>query len=735
MVRPPQPTPLEGLDTDAIAWARAQFPANAVEIVSQNNWAMTVCLHADATAAYLKILPPSQYDQIRRYAGLAERFPETAPRLLASAPERGWLLLADHGGELLDGEPSDLVAVAATLASVQQRAAADSPFLATLQAVDLAGALPQLLDFLDRPAEQTGAAHFLGPDAARRYMRLLGIHTDLIAKLVARADRLPMTLLHGDLHHGNAARHPDGHLVLFDWDEMAAGPAGLCLHGLLSGCAMGVALLHRMATGALAPPNEVGAVLTAYVETLAVSGYATRAELLDALPGALCAGQMRFIASFGRYPGDNELPAAADTLTARLEDLLDLCDWLASKQDQRVELTVKTYEAQQEWSRALRLTQDLLAHAPTDTALLRRYARLCERLGQRASAEEAWQELLRFVAQDQEALTHAAQLHLDRLDLGGCEQHLAQARAHGITSSALEELWTRLGLFKHCLAQGRSATGWPRVPVTERERDSGQLDASTQALVLHLFRQQGAVQLDGVFSLPAMQQLQEAFAQQHPAAQNGEKPQGVLQVGHRRYMLTMTLDSTFGSPALVASGLYLPVMKALLGGECILSAYTAVVSLPGSTDQDAHKDHTPLFEEQGWRRGLPTFAAQVVVPLLEMNALTGATAVYKGSQGHTDEAAAEALPFQEPQVPLGSCLLIDYAIAHFGRGNRSSQVRPILNLVYSRPWFRDCRNYDLQPPLRFGPARLSGLDEAVRPLVSWWDRECRAALQGFATAD
>lgn len=729
MQRRSVPAELPIRHADAVAWACAAWPAADIKTISQSNWATTYRLSNGAASSYLKVLPLSQGSQIQRYAALAERFPQETPRLLASAPDRGWILLEDHGGTPLEGEPADRVDVAIALANLQLKAASDTAWLAQLRTVRLDDAVSDLLDFLRRPAQLSGAAHFLGAATATRYARLLRHRADLLGALVARAEILPPTVSHGDVHLGNVARLADGRLVMFDWDELAAGPAGLCLHGLMSGCAVGTALLRRMAAGTPAPQTVEGAIVDAYIDVLVQGGYATRAELLEALPGAMCAGQMRFVTSFGRFPGDTDLEDAADTLNQRLSDLLDLCDWLASKDPAQAISSADDYESQAEWQRAHRLIQDKLAHSPSDAALLRRYAKLSERLGYRDTAAEAWQELLKFSKDDAEAFAQLVQFQLDRLDMEASHELLTLARSRGIDSAALRALGERASLLMDCLAQADAPHGWPRVPISPTERDRGQLDASTQALILHLFRQQGAVQLDGVFTPTAMEQLQQAFAQQHSRHLNSQSPEDVLQVGNRRYMLTMTLDATFGSPSIVASGLYLPLMKELLGDECILGAYTAVVSLPGSTDQDPHKDHTPLFEEDGWHEGAPTFAAQVIVPLLELNELTGATAVYKGSQGFSYEAAAEALPFQVPEVPLGSCLLVDYAVAHFGRGNRSDQVRPILNLVYARPWFRDCRNYHLQPPMRFAPGFLSTADDTVRPLVSWWDLECRAALK------
>jgi ectoine hydroxylase-related dioxygenase (phytanoyl-CoA dioxygenase family) len=193
-------------------------------------------------------------------------------------------------------------------------------------------------------------------------------------------------------------------------------------------------------------------------------------------------------------------------------------------------------------------------------------------------------------------------------------------------------------------------------------------------------------------------------------------------------MLTMELDETFGAEELVASNLVLPFMKGIMGKECILSAYTAVISLPGSDAQELHKDHSELFDEEGWHLKHPTFAAQIVVPLLTLDELTGATRVFKGTQRTPLNRSGNG-PHQDPVVPLGSGFFLDYSVAHYGMGNRSQQVRPILNLVYSRPWFRDCRNYHVQPPLRFSNHYFEAASDTTKKLVHWWALERKAAGQ------
>jgi hypothetical protein len=46
-------------------------------------------------------------------------------------------------------------------------------------------------------------------------------------------------------------------------------------------------------------------------------------------------------------------------------------------------------------------------------------------------------------------------------------------------------------------------------------------------------------------------------------------------------------------------------------------------------------------------------------------------------------------------------------------------VRPVLSLVYNRPWFRDCVNYELQEPLRISRSEFEQVPAAWRRLFAW----------------
>ena len=193
--------------------------------------------------------------------------------------------------------------------------------------------------------------------------------------------------------------------------------------------------------------------------------------------------------------------------------------------------------------------------------------------------------------------------------------------------------------------------------------------------------------------------------------------------GDETVRVTLELDEAFGNPELVASGLLMPFVRSQLGADCVMTTYTAVISLPGAKDQLMHKDFSPLFAEKGWKFKIPCWSLQAIVPLVPLNEATGGTAIWKGTQRLGKRRSRESADVHVPQVPLGSVLLVDYKTAHAGRANNSGQVRPIVCLAYARPWFRDSINHRRQPPLRFQSTYAATAPKKVLDLVGWWDRD------------
>jgi len=174
------------------------------------------------------------------------------------------------------------------------------------------------------------------------------------------------------------------------------------------------------------------------------------------------------------------------------------------------------------------------------------------------------------------------------------------------------------------------------------------------------------------------------------SAQAAKPPPNPFTVrGDARYEITPRLTNAFATPEVLANRMLVRLLGPLIGEDMHLSSVTLVVSHPGAGLQPVHRDGGHLFAEPGVSLNLPVFAVNLVLPLIDIDIVTGPTGVWPGShqwpssiQPRPDTVAACALK-------RGDCMLVDYRTLHTGLPNQSGRVRPILYLVYARSWFFD----------------------------------------------
>ncbi len=729
---------VQSIDADAQRWAHACFPFAHSALVADSPWARTHRLAGEHGVAYLKIVPPQQRAVLPAVAVLARHFAPRIPQVLAFDAQQGWMLSASHDGATLSYESAseDLRELAQAFARMQLQAAAAPEVLACLPRPDLATLLEQLLTFL-RPGPATApqgtdgvhADYFIGSEQALRFERALQQRRRLLEPYLAQAAALPLTLEHGDLRPPNAALLADGSCVLLDWDDAMLAPAGMSLHGLFSGCTMPTILLSGSPAAQAAAGTPGGLMIHGYIDTLAQGGYADVATLRRLLPAAMCSGMIQFIVNFARYPGTVARAGVRGTLLARLESLLDVCDLLTVRQASLTREFAADYEAHHEYGRAQHLLMDDAARYPHDAAVVQRLALVLHKRGDLESATEMYERALAL--QPDGAPLHAGlgAVLMDDLQMARSTEHLQRALALEPGLGAAQHSLARA----HAIAQMQLDAAQPeRMPIlryTDAERVGAEVAPALLALGASLFQTYGTLQVDNAFAREAIEHIQRTFFERYLPYFREDNHPDALRLGDKRYMLTVDIDETFGDPGLLGAPMVLPLIRKILGDDCVLGAYTAVISLPGSRDQRLHKDHPALFPETQWHFGLPCFATQIIIPLVPLNEFTGTTRFYKGSHLLPTEQA-EASGSQDPVVPLGSCLLTDYRCAHRGLGNRSDTVRPILTLIFNRPWFRDFKNYAQQPPLRITDAAYERMPEDLRALVSWWREEKRYSQLG-----
>ena len=127
-------------------------------------------------------------------------------------------------------------------------------------------------------------------------------------------------------------------------------------------------------------------------------------------------------------------------------------------------------------------------------------------------------------------------------------------------------------------------------------------------------------------------------------------------------------------------------------------------------------NHPDLFDADP---ELPPFAITVAVPLIDLTEETGTTRLYPGTQRAERGEDGKPTHLPEPVTPLiarGGCMLVDYRLWHRGTANRSQVVRPILYLIYARPWFTDFRNFKRHAAISLDRQSLARIPREHRPL-------------------
>ena len=114
---------------------------------------------------------------------------------------------------------------------------------------------------------------------------------------------------------------------------------------------------------------------------------------------------------------------------------------------------------------------------------------------------------------------------------------------------------------------------------------------------------------------------------------------------------------------------------------------------------------------------MPTYAINVSVPLIDVDDLTGPTAIWPGSHKWPEDFQpdydAVHVPFQR-----GDAILIDYRTLHTGLANRGTRKRPILYMVYTRTWFFDDVNHIGRAALDMSIEQFAKMPPALHPLLS-----------------
>jgi hypothetical protein len=263
------------------------------------------------------------------------------------------------------------------------------------------------------------------------------------------------------------------------------------------------------------------------------------------------------------------------------------------------------------------------------------------------------------------------------------------------------------------------------VAASPNETAGGALSPETETMAHAAFREHGCILLRGAFAPAIIEAMHREYLSQlgmldlAAMKEQAERPppNRLIGVGRARYDIALRMTGVFGTTDVFANPLLMQFLRPLLGKDMRLNSFTVVVSYPGSPQQHAHRDNDHLFSEPGVGPGLPVYAVNVAVPLIDVDLQTGPTGVWLGSHRSGQVISVQNQEMKASPLRRGDCLLLDYRTLHAGMPNLGTQPRPILYLVYARRWFFDDVNYINRLPLDMPLERFDELPEQVRPLM------------------
>ena len=255
-------------------------------------------------------------------------------------------------------------------------------------------------------------------------------------------------------------------------------------------------------------------------------------------------------------------------------------------------------------------------------------------------------------------------------------------------------------------------TAFPEVWIDDPQGDPDSLRRAAD-----LFRENGALMIRNCVPASQIAAIRAEFEAGWPAHEQAIAAGSALRVGDRRFMVTLGTEGALGRAEVLAPPVLMALLDQVLGKGFILGSLTTVVSLPGSDPQHWHCDNDSLFPEAD-NLLTPAFSIAVILPLIALTPDIGATEVKPGSHIRAD-ADAPPLPSAVPTPNPGDCYLMDSRVMHRGLANRSDVKRPILSLVYQRPWYRDYQNFNQQKPLTISESTVRALPKNRQGLVRW----------------
>ncbi|WP_169727464.1 phytanoyl-CoA dioxygenase family protein [Granulosicoccus antarcticus] len=549
----------------------------------------------------------------------------------------------------------------------------------------------------------------LEADTLVRYRSLLKMRWPLLSTWLEAASNLPL-IQHADTAQDKPTLPPDISRLLGSTLHQHFDSACKALSCLIDGSPMDV------------KPHEQAA-MTAFMRVCTERLPST--DRMDRqLSGAIISGLLTELSTLLNHPGESRTDRRITRrrLRAGISDLLDILDVLSLQSTEHVLLYSDDYLDNRREQRARRLLETACKNNSDCTQIRLALARLHARLGNIHRSLPLLQTMLLASPDNVQIRTELASMLLHNLEFGEAIDHFKQSLEQANADQTLQ-LHRKLELaveLNECEVSAALDDIVPTITLTDEERFSGACDPAKLSLAAKLYQLYGTLVIHNVYSTELIEQCHEEFLNRYRRYFTNRKHSSALQIGDRRFQVSLALSGAFNNPEFYANAFMMPLMKRLLGEQVIIGSTVCATSLPGSRDQHGHKDHRALFTDtpDDEPMALPPVAVTTMIPLVSVNEDNGTTLVKKGSH-RLSKRASNRLDYQAPIVPAGSCYLMDLALTHKGQGNRTEQVRPIVNMVYHRSWFVDNKNFRNQPPLQIDSVEYRQIPAEHRHLFDW----------------
>jgi ectoine hydroxylase-related dioxygenase (phytanoyl-CoA dioxygenase family) len=255
-----------------------------------------------------------------------------------------------------------------------------------------------------------------------------------------------------------------------------------------------------------------------------------------------------------------------------------------------------------------------------------------------------------------------------------------------------------------------------RLRLSDAELERGALRVHTLEEAKRTFHEEGWALFENAYERSFIEELRNTFFARYGGHGEEDLQRIGSRVGHDRFMFAIDLSPPFLDERVYANPFAFALIRSLLGDECVLDSFSAVVAYPGAEDQHLHLDHSLLFDDADTSMKLPPYAATLVVPLVDIGERSGSTRLFEKTERPEPSLWSKWRGGTIVEAEAGACWLMDYRLAHGGTKNPSQVPRPILYLVYARKWFTDAENFVSRARFSISDESRASVPEAYRGL-------------------